>query len=39
MLESRIKIRYTLHVDVFMLTFKQGFECPKGIYSEVGTLF
>jgi len=26
-------------MDVFMLTFKQGLECPKGIYIEVGTLF
>jgi hypothetical protein len=39
MLEFKIKIKYPLHVDVFMLTFKQGFECPKGICSEVETMF
>ncbi len=39
MLESRIKIRYPLHVDIFMLTFKQGLECPKGTCSEIGTMF
>jgi hypothetical protein len=39
MLESKIKIKYPLHVNVFMLTFKQGLECPIGICSEVRTLF
>jgi len=39
MLESKIKIKYPLHVDVFMVTFKQGLECPKGICSEVETMF
>ncbi len=39
MLKSKIKIKYPLHVDVFMLTFKQGLECPKGIYNEIRTLF
>jgi len=39
MLESRIKIRYPLHVDIFMLTFKQGLECPKSTCNEVGTMF
>jgi hypothetical protein len=38
MLESRIKIKYPLHVDVFMFTFKQGLECPKCICNEVQTL-
>ncbi len=39
MMESRIKIKYPFHVDVFMFTFKQGLECPKGIYNEVQTMF
>jgi hypothetical protein len=39
MLESKIKIMYPLHVDVFMFTFKQGFEYPKSICSEIQTLF
>ncbi len=39
MLESIIKIKYPLHVDVFMFTFKQGLECPKRIYNEVGIMF
>jgi hypothetical protein len=39
MLEFKIKIKYPLHLDVFMLTLKQGLEYPKGICDEIGTLF
>jgi hypothetical protein len=38
-LKSRIKMKYPLHVDVFMFTFKQRLECPIGIYIEIQTIF
>jgi hypothetical protein len=39
MLESKIKIKYPLHVDVYMFTSKQGLEYRKNIFDEIGTLF